>query len=875
MTINMDKLTPMMQQYLKIKEQHKDHIVFYRLGDFYEMFFDDALLASKELELTLTGRDCGQEERAPMCGVPHHACDTYISRLIKKGFKVAICEQVENPADAKGVVRREVVRVVTPGTLIESDMLSDDTNNYIACIFCIKEGFSLACADISTGQVYVSQFEPDAILDLISELSHYSPSEIIFNSGILEHTQLTGFIKNGLRCVADLREDETFALDYTSGLVEKQFAKPVEALGLVDKTLSIQVLGALLCYLYETQQKGLERITDVSYVNAQQYMKFDMTASRNLEITRTMRSGEKKGSLLWVLDKTKTPMGKRLLRSYLEKPLVNPAAINKRLNAVEELYQDTLLRCDITETLGSIFDLERLMTRIVYGSATPREYKALEQACSVLPAIKHRIADCKSAYLADICRQIDPLSDISDLIGQAIVDEPPAAIKDGGVIKEDYHKELDEYRTLVQNTKQVLLEIEASEREKTGIKSLKIGYNRIFGYYIEATKSYLHLVPKEYIRKQTLANCERYITEELKALEERILSAGEKIAALEAQLFEELRTRISAQLHRIQATAAAVARLDVFSSFAVVAQENGYCRPDVNFSDEILISDGRHPVVEKLMDGAPFVANDTKLNCREDQIAVITGPNMAGKSTYMRQTALIVLMAQIGSFVPAASASIGVVDALFTRVGASDDLASGQSTFMVEMTEVAQIMKEATAKSLLILDEIGRGTSTFDGMSIARAVIEYIADNKKLGAKTLFATHYHELTELEQQLSNVKNYNIACKKRGDDITFLRRIIPGGADDSYGIEVSKLAGVPQWIISRAREILSSLEQGETPKSTGPAVKTKNAAADDAQISFTAVMPSEVEAQLRMIDVNTLTPIEAMNHLFRLKNLLSGD
>lgn len=869
MQINMDKLSPMMQQYFAVKEKHKDHILFFRLGDFYEMFFEDAIIASRELELTLTGRDCGQEERAPMCGVPHHACEAYIARLIKKGFKVAICEQTENPAQAKGVVKREVIRVITPGTLIESNMLTEDQNNYIACIFYSQVGWGLACADISTGQVFVSQFERDKIGDLLGELARYSPSEIIFNEGILDQSELTSFIRDKLRCVADLCDTNKFEAAQAGALVARHFQRTLQELGLEENTPAVCVLGGLLAYLYETQQKGLERITELFAVKPEQFMKLDMTARRNLELTQTMRTGEKRGTLLWVLDKTKTAMGKRLLRSYLEKPLLNPATINKRLNAVEELYADTLLRCDLTEQLCGIFDLERLMTRIIYGSATPREFRALALTCRILPSIRTRIEGCGSVYLRDIHRQVDPLSDLSALIDRAITEEPPALLKDGGVIKEGFSEQLDTLRRLVHGTKQILVEIEAQEKEKTGIKNLKIGYNRVFGYYIEVTKSNLPQVPDHYIRKQTLANCERYITQDLKTLEDKILSAGEQIAVLESKLFEEVRSAVSAQLHRVQSTAAAIAALDVYCSFATIALNNGYCRPEVDLSSGIAIRDGRHPVVEVLMGSAPFVANDTMLNQNDQLISIITGPNMAGKSTYMRQTALIVLMAQIGSFVPASSAFIGVVDGIFTRVGASDDLSSGQSTFMVEMTEVAQIMREATSKSLLILDEIGRGTSTFDGMSIARAVLEYIADQKKLGAKTLFATHYHELTALEAELPNVKNYNIACKKRGDEIIFLRRIVSGGADDSYGIEVSKLAGVPEWIIRRAYQVLAMLEGG---KAVTPAKKAPPAKDHSDQIGFSALMSSEIEDRLKSVDVNTLTPIEALNRLYELKSML---
>ena len=869
MKIDMQKLSPMMQQYFAIKEKHKDHILFFRLGDFYEMFYDDAVLASRELELTLTGRDCGQEERAPMCGVPFHACETYIARLIKKGYKVATCEQMENPADAKGVVKRSVIRVVTPGTLIESNMLSEDVNNYIACIL-FDQGWGLACADSSTGQLFVSQFAADAQGEVVNELGRYCPSEIIFNEGILDQTEVTAFIQKKLHCVADLCDNDRFDPQAAEDLIARHFSKPSGALGLDGRPLASRALGALLAYLYETQQKGLERITDIAYVNPEQSMALDLTARRNLELTQTMRTGEKRGTLLWVLDRTKTAMGKRLMRAWLDKPLVNPAVINKRLNAVEELFSDTMLRCDLIDSLSGVFDLERLMTRIIYGSASPREYKALEGACRKMPALKARMEGCASAYLCEARDALDPLEDVSDLLARAIVDEPPAAVKDGGVIREGYSPALDELRALIHDSKKLLVGIETQEKEKTGIKNMKIGYNRVFGYYIEVSKSNLGLVPDTYIRKQTLANCERYITQELKQLEEKILSAGERIATLENETFEAVRAAVSAQLHRVQATASAVARLDVYCSLAAVASANGYCRPDVGLSDGITIRDGRHPVVEQLMDGAPFVSNDTTLDCGENQIAIITGPNMAGKSTYMRQTALIVLMAQIGSFVPAASACIGVVDGIYTRVGASDDLASGQSTFMVEMTEVAQIMKQATSKSLLILDEIGRGTSTFDGMSIARAVLEYIADKKRVGAKTLFATHYHELTALEDTLSNVKNYNIACKKRGDELIFLRRIVPGGADDSYGIEVSKLAGVPDWIIRRARQVLEQLEQG---REVAPARAARQKQEETApQMTFGSAAASEIEAALRAIDVNTLTPIEAMNKLYELKTLL---
>lgn len=858
----------MMRQYWTIKEQHKDHLLFFRLGDFYEMFYDDALVASKELELTLTGRDCGQPERAPMCGVPYHACDTYIARLIRKGYKVAICEQVEDPASAKGVVRREVVRVVTPGTLIESDMLSEDANNYIACILCAGSvGWGLAYADSSTGQLKVCEFTWDDVEGLKNELGRCSPSEVIFNEEILDKKEITSFIREKLQCLADLCESETFTLEHAAKRVTGHFHETLETLHLQSKPLSVRAVGALLAYLYETQRKGLEQITQIQQQETTQVMTVDFTARRNLELTRTMRTGEKRGTLLWVLDKTKTAMGKRLLRNWLENPLTNVTVIEKRLNAVDELVGNMTMRADTTETLSGVFDLERLMTRIVYGNAGPRELKAMESTCRCLPRLRDCISASHSAYLSDIHMQIDPLEDVCEMIARSIRDDPPVTLKDGNVIKSGYHERLDELRALTHDTQKILVEIEAAEREKTGIKTLKISYNRVFGYYIEVTKSYLSMVPQAYIRKQTLANCERYITQELKDLETKILTAGEESLALEIELFESVREFIAQRLHRIQKTAAAIGQLDVYASFANVAVDNNYCRPNVTQTGPICISEGRHPVVEQLLQGAPFVANDTNLDAGAHMIAIITGPNMAGKSTYMRQTALIVLMAQVGSFVSAASASVGVVDGIYTRVGASDDLASGQSTFMVEMTEVAQIMKSATNRSLLILDEIGRGTSTYDGMSIARAVLEYIA--QVIGAKTLFATHYHELTEMEQRFDCMKNYNIVCKKRGDEITFLRRIVRGGADESYGIEVSKLAGVPDKIIRRARQILEQLESTGEVKA---APRTQKAPADEAQLSFGALMHSEVEEALRGVDVNTLTPIEALNKLFELKKMV---
>ncbi len=868
------ELSPMMQQYMQVKEQHKDHILFFRLGDFYEMFFDDALLVSKELELTLTGRDCGLPERAPMCGVPYHSCDAYIARLIKKGYKVAICEQMEDPKSAKGLVKRDVIRVITPGTLIETNMLEEGVNNFIASIYLEGESYGVAVADISTGEIHLTQFEDPQDETIKNEISRFAPSEIVFNTAFLSKNHIASFIKERLSCCAECLDDSAYAVEEAKARVLSHFGEEtLQNLSLEEKPLAVCAAGGLLSYLYDTQKTGVERLSTIDLYSETQYMRLDITARRNLELTETMRSKEKRGSLLWVIDKTKTAMGKRLLRQYLEQPLVNPAHIDKRLNAVEELFENPILRDDIIGQLFGIYDLERLMTKIVFGNATPRELKSLEMTIHRLPALKERLCGVNSRYLQEIYQEIDPLEDICDLISRAIFDEPPITLKDGWVIKDGYQEELDRLRSLVTHSKEYLAAIETQEREKTGIKNLKISYNKVFGYYIEVTKSYLSLVPETYIRKQTLANCERYITQELKDLEDQILSANESILSLEARIFEDVRSAVASQLHRIQTTANAVARLDVFASLAFVAQENNYTRPRVNLSGRISITDGRHPVVESILTDQPFVSNDTQLDLAENRIAIITGPNMAGKSTYMRQTALIVLLAQIGSFVPAAQAEIGVVDGIYTRVGASDDLASGQSTFMVEMNEVAQILKGATSRSLLILDEIGRGTSTFDGMSIARAVIEYIADPKKLGAKTLFATHYHELTDLESLIPCVKNYNIAVKKRGDDITFLRKIIRGGADDSYGIEVSKLAGIPEWIIKRAHEILEELEAGKAapaPKVRGK--KRREAPLEDQQVMLPGAKISPVEELLKQTDLNTMSPIEALNKLYQLKALV---
>ncbi len=866
----MQKLSPMMKQYFEIKAGHKGQILFYRLGDFYEMFFDDAILVSKELELTLTGRECGLDERAPMCGVPHHACESYIARLIKKGYKVAICEQLESPAQTKGMVRRGVVRVITPGTLIEPGMLDEGSNNYICSVACTDQGFGLAFADISTGEIKLTGIPGGENRGVMEELGRFCPSEIIFCSSFLDKKDIGDFIKKRLACTADLGEDEDYeqgrateiCAEYLSDEYMRRFA---------DKPLLLSALGGLLGYLTRTQRSGLERLAAPDLYTEDRYMNLDPTARQNLELTQTMRGAQRKGSLLWVIDRTRTAMGKRMMKSWVEQPLKNPAAIGRRLLAVEELCRSAVLRGEIRQRFDGIYDLERLLTRIIYGNITPREMQSFGFTLSKLPELCDLIGGLSSHMLQTIHSEIDPLHDVCHLVQSAIDDDPSAGLKEGEVIKEGYDAELDEFRTLSENAQGIMAEMEQREREQTGIKALKIGYNRVFGYYIEVSRSNQDMVPDHYIRKQTLASVERYITEELKTLEDKVLSAKEQILDIESRLFTELMHSIAGQLGRIQRTATAVAKLDVLQGLATVAVENDYCQPTVDLSDVVNISQGRHPVVERLV-STPFVPNDTALDNGEKQIAIITGPNMAGKSTYMRQTAIIVLMAQIGSFVPAKSAHIGVVDGIYTRVGASDDLSTGQSTFMVEMSEVAHILRSATKNSLLILDEIGRGTSTYDGMSIARAVIEYIADKNKLGAKTLFATHYHELTELENHIPVVKNYNTAVKKRGDDITFLRRIVPGGADDSYGIEVSKLAGIPDWVVQRAKEVLTQLEQGADapPAKIRTATKKKDDMSD--QMSFGDPTRDALVERLRGIDENTVSPIEALGILFELKKIL---
>ena len=868
----MADLSPMMKQYLQMKEENPDTLLFFRLGDFYELFFDDAKIASRELDLTLTGRDCGLAERAPMCGVPFHSFESYAARLVSRGYKVSICEQMENPATAKGLVKREVIRTITPGTVMESSMLDEGKNNFISAVYVGETQTGVCFCDISTGDLHATVLPGGADLEsrLKNELARYFPRELLINSAVTTMTGLAPFLKEKLSVSLECLEDSQFDPVVCEGLVLSQFsATSLKDLGLKDQQEIVCAVGALLSYLRRTQRSGMERLNHLELYQNSQYMHLDLNARRNLELFETMRNKEKKGSLLWVLDKTKTAMGKRLLRSWICQPLLNPAPITRRHDAVEELVNNAVLRDDLANELRGIPDIERLMTRIVYGSAGGRELRGLYTALTHLPQTIAMLGETKAPLLQELVSQIDAMEDVKDLIGRAIVEDPPFSIREGGVIRSGYHEVLDQLKSDMTNGKSLIAQIEATERERTGIPKLKVGYNRVFGYYLEVTNSYKDQVPDTYIRKQTLTNAERYITPELKDVEGRILGAHDKAIQLETALFEQVRKQVADQLDRVQKTAAALAQLDVLGSFAEVSAKYRYTRPIINLSGRIVLKDSRHPVVEVLLNGAPFVPNDVLLDQKENRVAIITGPNMAGKSTYMRQVALIVILAQIGCFVPANLAEIGIVDSVFTRVGASDDLASGQSTFMVEMSEVADILKNATKNSLLILDEIGRGTSTFDGMSIARAVLEYVASTKTLGAKALFATHYHELTSLEELLDGVKNYNIAVKKRGDDITFLRRILRGGADDSYGIEVAKLAGVPDGIVHRAKQILKELESGT--EVTPPRSGCRQEAEDDGQVAFMPDHQTELIARLKRLDVNALTPIECMNELFELSKL----
>lgn len=865
----MAQVTPMMKQYFEIKKQYADTILLFRLGDFYEMFFDDAKLASRELELVLTGRDWGQKERAPMCGVPFHSADAYIARLVANGHKVAICEQIEDASLAKGLVQRDVVRVLTPGTVIESSMLEEGRNNYLSCVYLNADKAGVCFVDVSTGTLHLTQLTaPGLMTKIVNELGHYRPSEIICNDDEALIKKIKEYINSVKETVLETRAEEDFDYTSCSKTVLTHFqTKSLAKLGLESFPESVSSLGGALGYLREVQKSDLKNINSIDFYSDAQFMRLDVSAGRNLELVETIRNREKKGSLLWVLDKTKTSMGKRLLRNWLEQPLLNLAKITRRHNAVEELYANSVVRQDEMNLLSSVHDVERLMARIVYGTANAKEIRALATTIKMLPQIREPLEVCKSAMLSDIYKDIDLLSDMETLIDQAITEDPPFTIREGGMIQDGYNAELDSLRAISDDGKVYIASIQAKEQERTGIKKLKIGYNRVFGYYIEISNSFKDSVPDEYIRKQTLVNCERYITQELKDLESKVLGAQERIVKLEYALFVEVREQIAEQYNRIQKTAFALATLDTLCSLAQVAAANDYICPDMSVDHEIEIKDGRHPVVELMLDAAPFVPNDTSLDGMDNRCAIITGPNMAGKSTYMRQVALIVLMAQMGSFVPASSAKIGIVDSIFTRIGASDDLSAGQSTFMVEMSEVAQILEHATASSLIIYDEIGRGTSTFDGMSIARAVLEYTTDKKKLGAKTLFATHYHELTELEEQIEGVKNYNIAVKKRGDEITFLRRIVRGGADDSYGIEVAKLAGVPNAVVNRAKIILKDLEDDDSERPSAPQ-KASFRETQEAQVSFHSNAANSLVDKLKKMDINTLTPIEAMGILYEL-------
>lgn len=874
----MSEYTPMMQHYLKTHEDYKDCILFYRLGDFYEMFFDDAVTVSRELELTLTGKSCGMEERAPMCGVPYHAAETYVTRLVKKGYKVAICEQVEDPALAKGMVKREVTRVVTPGTTVNAQALDESRNNYILCIAYMDESYGLSAADISTGDYFVT--EVDSERKLLDEINKYQPSEIICN----EAFYISGIDIEDMRArlgIVVYSLDSWYFADETAKrtLAEHFHVKDLNGLGLDDYESGVTAAGALLKYLYETQKNSLSNLVSIHPYTTGKFMVIDSSSRRNLELVETLREKQKRGSLLWVLDKTRTAMGARTLRSFVEQPLIEKAEIEERYDAIDEMNGNAITREEIREYLNPVYDLERLITRVTYQTANPRDLLSFKNSIHMLPPIKTLMSDFHSPLLVRLYEELDTLDELYELIDQAICEEPPITVHEGGILKEGYFEEVDRLRRAKTDGKNWLAQLEAKEREKTGIRNLKIKYNKVFGYYLEVTNSFKNLVPDYFTRKQTLANAERYITPELKELEDVILGAEDKLVNLEYELFREVRQKVADEVVRIQKTAKAVARIDVFASLAAVAEQNDYCRPKLNEKGILDIKDGRHPVVEKMIQNEMFVANDTYLDNSGHRVSIITGPNMAGKSTYMRQTALIVLMAQIGSFVPARSARIGIVDRIFTRVGASDDLASGQSTFMVEMSEVANILRNATANSLLILDEIGRGTSTFDGLSIAWAVVEHISNPKLLGAKTLFATHYHELTELEGKLSGVNNYCIAVKEKGDDIVFLRKIIKGGADKSYGIQVAKLAGVPDHVIERAKEIVEELVNNDmtliiqnisTETSAGRG-KNKLDEVDLRQMSLLDTLDNDtILNEIRDLDISLLTPIDALNKLNELQN-----
>ncbi len=872
-------LSPMMEQYIKTKEEYKDCILLYRLGDFYEMFFEDALTASKVLDITLTGKDCGLKERAPMCGVPYHAVDTYIQKLISEGYKVAIGEQVSDPKTSKGLVEREVIRVITPGTVLDPNSLDESRNNYLMCIVCMQNIFGCAVADVTTGDCYVTEIDREQ--KLLDEICKYAPAEIVCNesfrlSGIdledLEHRQGIA-----LYSLEDWYFDEERCREL---LLDHFHVASLEGLGLQDYDSGMIAVGALFQYLTETQKRDLCHMTSLHPYLADRYMMIDSSSRRNLELVETMREKRKRGSLLWVLDKKKTAMGARMLRQYVEQPLIDPDEIEKRLDAVEDFNNQAMLRDEICEYLSPVYDLERIISRVSYHTANPRDLISFSSSLSMLPHIRRLLADFHAPLLKELYEELDTLEDLCLLITSAIVDDPPLAMKEGGIIRDGYNEDVDRYRRSQTEGKQWLSELEEEERERTGIKNLKVKYNRVFGYYLEVSNSFKDLIPEDYTRKQTLANAERFITPRLKELEDLILGAEDKLKGLEYDLFVDVRDRIEEQVARIQKTAKAVAAIDVLSSLSVVAQRNHYVRPKLNTNGTISIKEGRHPVVELMLPNEMFIPNDTYLDSQDKRISIITGPNMAGKSTYMRQSALIVLMAQIGSFVPAKEADIGIVDRIFTRVGASDDLASGQSTFMVEMTEVANILRNATADSLLILDEIGRGTSTFDGLSIAWAVIEYINNQDLIGAKTLFATHYHELTELEGKLPGVHNYCIAVKEQGDDIVFLRKIVKGGADKSYGIQVAKLAGVPEAVITRAKELVEQLGQADIAATVKDIAVSSELPAGSNQLEqeqislFDSVLNDDIIKELQEADISNMTPMEAMNFLYQLQSKINN-
>ncbi len=868
-----EALTPMRKQYLDVKKKYPDCLLFFRLGDFYEMFDEDARIAARELDLTLTTRDRNkrEEDKVPMCGVPYHSYQAYLARLVGKGYKVAICEQMEDPSSAQGLVERDVVRIVTPGTVVETSMLEEGRSNYIAAVCLTANRSGISFCDISTGELSCTAFAgEECVRHLINELGRYRPTECLLSEGAMESEELVNTLRERLECRVERGSKARFDLELSRMGLEAQLenAAAIPA----AQTEAIRAVGGLLSYLHETQKNDLSHVRQVNYYTSGRFMELDLSARRNLELTETLRSKEKKGSLLWVLDKTRTSMGARLLRTWLERPLLNPLDIEKRLLAVHDLVGDLILRDELTQCLREVTDLERLIGRIVYGTCNARDLAALAAGLHQVPTLRGLLEGCRSSLLTELCVQLQGLPELTDDIDRAIADEPPLTLREGGMIRTGWDAEVDRLRDVMVHGKDMVAAIETRTKEDCGIKNLRVKYNKVFGYYFEVSRGQANLVPKDWVRKQTTVNSERFINQELKELESTILSAQDRVTEREYELFQELRARVAEQVEKIQTTASAVAAVDVLCALAVVAAENRYCMPQVDDSDVIQITEGRHPVVEKVLKRSLFVPNDTFMDCGEDTLAIITGPNMAGKSTYMRQVALICLMAQIGSFVPAKQARLGVVDRIFTRIGAADDLSAGQSTFMVEMDEVAEILKNATSRSLLILDEIGRGTSTYDGMSIARSVLEYCADRKRLGAKTLFATHYHELSELEGQIEGVKNYNIAAKKRADDIIFLRKIVRGGADQSYGIEVAKLAGVPTRVITRARTILAELEGGADAE---PSHLSPPAAAEaplDNQCSFGDIRVFEVAEELRQVDINTLTPIEAMNLIYQWKQKL---